>query len=99
MGLCTNFIPARGKINVSQLTEDWETGEYRVFTLDGEAVETKQFMHGGTPLRIKLGVNSMKLGSFIIDRHLPHHFCLNHSVLAEYIKEICLWKDIELIEP
>jgi L-fucose isomerase-like protein len=99
VGLCTNFIPARGKINVCQLTEDWKTGGYRVFTLDGEAVETNNFMPGGTPLRIKLGVNSRKLGSFIIDRHLPHHFCLNHSVLSKHVKEICLWKNIDLIEP
>lgn len=95
-GVCVNFIPQYGKMNVCQLSEDWKTQNYRFFTADGETRETKPFI-GGNPIRIKFNILGEELGHYIIDNHLPHHFQIVGESISSYIEEFCFWKDIDLL--
>ena len=95
-GVCVDFIPDYEKVNVSQLTEDWKTGNYRYLTADGNALETKDFI-GGNSLEVELQ-DKEKFIQTIIKYSLPHHFQLTGVHLSETIEELCFWKDIELLK-
>ena len=95
-GVCVNFIPQYGKMNICQLSEDWKTQNYKFFTVDGETRETKPFI-GGNPIKVKFNMPGEELGHYIIDNHLPHHFQIVGESISDYIGEFCFWKDIDLL--
>lgn len=96
-GVCVDFTPNFNTINMSQLTEDWKTGDYRFFSADGEAVSSEHFI-GGNPVKAKFSLDGEKVGDFIIRNRLPHHFQLTGRHLTSYLKEFCYWKDIDLLQ-
>ncbi|MCL5070308.1 MAG: hypothetical protein M1308_05355, partial [Actinobacteria bacterium] len=96
-GVCADFIPEYGDMNMSQLTEDWKTQNYKFFTADGKTEETEPFI-GGNPIRIKFNIPSEKLGYYIVSNHLSHHFQVAGKNISDYVEEFCFWKDIDLLK-
>ncbi len=96
-GVSVDFIPEYKSTNMCALVEDWKTNNYKFFTADGNSVETEPFI-GGNPIKIKFNVEGEKLGYYITDNHLPHHFQIVGKNISKYIEEFSYWKDIELLQ-
>jgi len=96
-GVCVDFTPDFNNLNMSQLTEDWKTGDYRFFSADGNALESNHFI-GGNPVKAKFSFPGEKVGKFIIKNRLPHHFQLTGRHLTSYLQEFCYWKDIDFLQ-
>jgi|GEM_PF-2458899 len=97
LGVCVDFIPKYEDVTLCQLSEDWQKGNYRFFVAYGNMIETKPFI-GGNSIKVKFKIAAEALGFYITENYLPHHFQVTGGNLCGFIKEICFWKSIDLLE-
>jgi len=96
-GIAVEFPLKPGPVTVIRLGDSRDGKGFRLLTIRGEGLDTKQVLHG-TPLTVRFNLPAMNLVEKLIDNGFEHHYVLCHGDIARELRQFAKMLDLELIE-
>jgi L-fucose isomerase-like protein len=95
-GIANEFPLKPGPVTVIRLGETRTGDGYRLLSISGEGLDTRQMLHG-TPLSVRFRRPALELVERLVDSGFEHHYVLCHGDIARDIQHLAKLVDAELI--
>jgi len=96
-GIASEFPLKGGPVTIIRVGDTRDGNGYRLLSISGEGVDTKQLLHG-TPLTVRFKRPAAELVEKLVDSGFEHHYVLCHGDIAKELRQFAKLLDLELIE-